>query len=86
MKKKKWGFSMLQKPFAFQFSFTPLSATKTDDMIKDMKECVDYYTKNSHMIKETNEIALYGACAKIKDNGMKDYIMSKIMDTFLDLC
>lgn len=30
-------------------------------------------------------MALYGACAKVKDTGMKDYIMSRILDTFLDL-
>jgi len=30
-------------------------------------------------------VALYGACAKVKDTGMKDYIMSRILDTFIDL-
>jgi glutamate/tyrosine decarboxylase-like PLP-dependent enzyme len=40
MKNKGWGFSMLQKPYAFQFSFTPMNCTKSEEMIKDMKECV----------------------------------------------
>ena len=77
---------MLQKPYAFQFSFTPLNCVKSEEMIKDMKECVEFYTKNSELgAKETNEIALYGACARIKDGEMKEYVMSKILDTFLDL-
>jgi len=52
MKKKGWGYSLCQKPIAFQFSFTPLSATKVDEMIKDMKECIDYYTKNNDFPKK----------------------------------
>jgi len=52
MKKKGWGYSLCQKPISFQFSFTPLSATKVDEMIKDMKECIDYYTKNNDFPKK----------------------------------
>lgn len=28
---------------------------------------------------------MYGACAKVKDVGMKDYVVAKVVDTFLDL-
>jgi hypothetical protein len=52
MKGKGWGFSLCQKPISFQFSFTPLSATKVDEMIKDMKECIDFYTKNNEFPKK----------------------------------
>ena len=85
MKQKGWGFSLSQNPTAFQFSLTPLSATKVDDMIKDMKECIDYFSKNDYPKKECSEIQMYGACGTVKDQVTLAHIVSKFMDTYLDL-
>lgn len=46
MKERGWGFSICQKPWALQFSFTPLSCSKRDEMIKDLKGCVEFYKTN----------------------------------------
>ncbi len=51
MKGKGWAFSLSRKPMSFQFSFTPLSCLKSDEMIKDMKECIDFYNKNGYPAK-----------------------------------
>lgn len=86
MKQRGWGLSVLQKPFAFQFSFTPLSCLKRDEMIKDLRECVEYYEKNEWPKKEAIELSIYGVCAQVKDDGKKNFILGTMVDTFIDLC
>ena len=85
MKGKEWNFSVTRKPLCFQFSFTPLSCLKSDDMIKDMKECIAYYQKNGYPTKESSELAMYGGVNQVKDNGKKELLVSMFMDTFIDL-
>lgn len=85
MKGKGWNFSITQKPLAFQFSFTPLSCQKSDDMIKDMKECIDFYKKNGFPTKESSELAMYGGVTQVKDDGKKSLMVSMFIDTFIDL-
>ena len=48
MKERGWGFSINQNPLSFQFSLTPMNCTKSDEMIKDMKECLAFYEKNGY--------------------------------------
>lgn len=71
MKGKGWNFSITQKPLAFQFSFTPLNCQRRDEMVKDMKECIDYYKKNGYPTKESSELAMYGGVSQVKDVGKK---------------
>ena len=52
MKKKGWGFSVTLRPLAFQFSFTPLSCLKSDEMISDMKEAIEHINKNGYPDKK----------------------------------
>jgi glutamate/tyrosine decarboxylase-like PLP-dependent enzyme len=86
MKTKGWGFALLQNPLSIHFSFTPLNCLKRDEMIKDLKECVEYLTKNStNNEQESSEVQLYGACASIPDVGTKNELMSTILDIFIDL-
>ena len=85
MKGKGWGFSITAKPLCFQFSFTPHNCTKSDEMIRDMKECIDFYTKNGYPAKTSFELAIYGACGQIKDDGKKNLMLNMIIDTFIDL-
>jgi hypothetical protein len=85
IKKKGWGFTLNARPLCFQFSFTPLSCTKSDDMISDMKECIEYYKKNGYPTKTSHELAVYGACNTIKDDGKKQLMMASFIDTIVDL-
>ena len=85
MKKKEWGFTITAKPLCFQFSFTPLSCLKADDMIRDMKECIEYINKNGYPDKTSFELAVYGACGQIKDDGKKNLMLAMMIDTFIDL-
>jgi len=55
-------------------------------MIKDMKECIEFYKTKEAPKKEVNEIALYGACMTIKDDGKKELVLSTVLDTYIDLC
>lgn len=47
MKNRGWGLALLQKPLSIHFSFTPLNCLKRDEMLKDLKECVEFLEKNS---------------------------------------
>lgn len=85
MKGKGWGFTVTAKPLCFQFSFTPLSCLKKDDMIRDMKECIEFYNKNGFPQKQEFELAVYGACGQIKDDGKKNLMLAMMIDTFIDL-
>jgi len=40
-------------------------------MVKDMKECIDYYKKNGYPTKESSELAMYGGVSQVKDVGKK---------------
>lgn len=71
MKDREWGFSVNQNPFCMQFSLTPASYHRTDEMLADLKACVEDFKKNPTPKKEANEIKLYGSCTQIKDNGKK---------------
>lgn len=86
MKEKGWGFSVNLNPFSFQFSFTPLNCMKSDDMIRDIKECVAFYEKNPFPAKTCSDLAVYGACAQVKDDGKKILMIALLMDTYIDLC
>lgn len=86
MKKRGWGLSLLQKPLALHYSFTPLNCTTKDEMIKDFRECIEELNKKGESGKEASEIQLYGACTKIPDMGTKRELMCSILDTFIDLC
>ena len=76
MKEKGWGFSMTAKPLAFQFSFTPLSCQKSDEMIKDMKDCLEFVKKNGNPDKQSFDLAVYGACGQIKDDSKKNLMLA----------
>jgi hypothetical protein len=85
MKKKQWNFSITLRPMAFQFSFTPLNCLKSDEMIKDMKDCIKHINDNGYPEKMSTELAVYGACGQIKDDGKKDLMLAMMIDTFIDL-
>lgn len=55
-------------------------------MIKDLRECVEYYEKNEWPKKEAIELSIYGVCAQVKDDGKKNFILGTMVDTFIDLC
>lgn len=54
-------------------------------MIKDLKGCVEFYKTNECPKKESMELAIYGACAQVKDDGKKNFILASMLDTFIDL-
>jgi hypothetical protein len=51
-----------------------------------MRECVEYYSKNDWPKKEAIEVAIYGVCTMVKDDGKKNFILGTMLDTFIDLC
>ena len=61
----------MQKPLCLHFSFTPLNALNIKEMIKDFKESLDE-VRGMPPIKDSAEIELYGACAKIPDGETKN--------------
>jgi len=46
MKKRGWGLSLLQKPLALHFSFTPLNCQNRALFLKDIKDCLEELKKN----------------------------------------
>ena len=54
-------------------------------MIKDMKECIEFYKKNGYPTKESSELAMYGGVTQVKDDGKKGLMVSMFIDTFIDL-
>lgn len=67
MHTKGWDLPLLQKPMSIHFSFTPLNATKIEDMIKDFKQCINELNGKAPSDSKSSSVQLYGACAKIPD-------------------
>jgi acyl CoA:acetate/3-ketoacid CoA transferase alpha subunit len=45
MKQKKWSLSLIQKPIALHFSFTPLNSKRVDQMIQDFEKTMQELEK-----------------------------------------
>ena len=45
MKEKKWSLSLIQKPIALHFSFTPLNCKRVDQMIRDFEDTIQELSK-----------------------------------------
>ena len=82
---KGWDLPLLQKPLSIHFSFTPLNATRIEEMVKDFKQCMSELKGRVSSGQESSSVQLYGACAKIPDGFTKNEIMSEILDTYIDV-
>ena len=70
------------------FSFTPLNSRKVDQMINDFKESAKELAKlksEGKLPKDSAELQLYGACAKIGDGPTKKLIINTLLDAFIDI-
>lgn len=85
IKQKEWGISLLQKPIILHFSFTPLNSTRVDAMIKDIRDMMKTLEVTKPDVKESGEVQLYCACAKIPDNSAKEYIFKELMSCYVDV-
>lgn len=76
----------MQKPMSIHFSFTPLNATRVDEMIKDFKICVkELAGKAPNNDYKSSTVQLYGACAQIPDGNTQNEIMMEILDSYQDV-
>lgn len=86
MHAKGWDLPLLQKPMSIHFSFTPLNATRVDEMIRDFKLCIkDLKGKAPNNDFKSDTAQLYGACAQIPDGLTQNEIMMEILDSYQDV-
>lgn len=54
-------------------------------MIKDIREIIKNLETTKPEVKETGEVQLYCACAKIPDDSAKGYIFQQLMNCYVDV-
>lgn len=78
---KGWHLSTLQKPAALHLAVTRLSVPVIQELVQDLKECVNELKKLGKKTKAGETAALYGVAGSISTTGVVDRLVVGFLDT-----